>query len=265
MKTLELSGCIPARRGEMIHNKRISHVGALFAVVVIGIVFVGCTGAGEEPTEDSDFAITTPQVEANAFTYPAYSIADLAAVPAEIGTAYTTFSDDPASPHFAHREKPLTSEYTAAQLAQLKRAFQVAWHYYSAEIGIDLGEAMGPDALTGVQADGLVHKWNQNWLVQNLVDGDNALGDPWDMGLSALLITRLTLPDPSDPDSWEPPPVYVITNEVLLDYDRGPNETGTPLENLGNTRAGRQIFEKGLYDVNTPNERAIWKIWETEE
>ena len=248
----------------MIRNS-IIRIWSVVIVVTIAAGTVACTG-GEDGSGGGDVAVTIPRVDATPFEYPDYTDTQLSTVPSGIGVAYTTFSDDPANPHFAHREKPLTSEYTQTQLAQLERAFRVAWLYYHTELGIDLGSPQQADSVTGVQADGLVHKWNWNWLVQNLVGGDNAKGDPWDdeFTVSALLITSLDVPDPDDPDSWTPPQVFVVTDEVLLDYDRGPTETGIPLENLNNTRTDRQIFEKGLFDIIAIGERAVWKVWESD-
>lgn len=224
------------------------------------------TDGGDGTNGDGDSIEKVARIEPADFTYPDYSSGDLADVPENIGVAYTTYSDDPESPHFKHREKPLSSQYTSAQLDELEHAFKTAWHYYNSEFGDSPGTPQ-PAGDDGVQADGLVHIWSFNWLVQNLVGGDSGLGDPWDDGVTntAMLACPLVTPDPENPETdGFPPQIFVVTGEVLLDWDRGVNETGAPLENIGNTQANIQIFENGLYEVTTEGERAVWKLWKDE-
>ncbi|MFP4550457.1 MAG: hypothetical protein ACLFNT_06605 [Spirochaetales bacterium] len=217
----------------------------------------GGNGSGSDNSNEEEFDEVTKRDPAP-FDYPDYSDSELASIPSDyqIGELYLTVAMDPADPNFAHREKPIQG-FGSADQAAISRKFQVAWYYYKEQLGIDLGRAMpaGPD---GVQADGLVHLWTFDVWVQNLVPSadtpaDYRMGDPWDDGveLSALLVSDNTLDAP----------VYVVTQEMLLDWDKGPPITGHPLENPGNTEDGIQIFAQGLYEVIQPAARAQWKVW----
>jgi hypothetical protein len=233
-------------------------------VALSGCAFFGAgdadgTGRGDgSGSDDEEEFEEVAKRDPAPFTYPEYSDAELTAVPGDyqIGELYLTISQDPADPNFPHREKPIQG-FASDDQAAISRKFQVAWYYYKEELGIDLGRAMpaGPD---GVQADGLVHVWGFDVWVQNLVPSENTpadyqMGDPWDDGieLSAILVSDNTL------DS----PVYVVTQEMLLDWDKGPPITGHPLENPGNSEPGVQIFAQGLYEVIQPEARAQWKKW----
>lgn len=93
--------------------------------------------------------------------------------------------------------------------------------------GVDLGSPANDE----------VHWWDAAFT-QNLSGGDNTLGDPWSLGLSAILAAK-------GPDAYA---AYAITNEVLTVYNIGPAVTGAPLANEG---YGIQSFENGYFTIDS--------------
>lgn len=109
------------------------------------------------------------------------------------------------------------------------------------QVFLDDGIALGAPA--GDPAD-QVHWWDATFT-QNLAEGDNELGDPWSMGLSAILAAK-------GPNAYK---AYAITDEVLMAYGVGPAVTGAP---LANQQYDVQSFENGYFTVGTAGSAATW-------